>query len=385
MPIGELVQRLVKVSPGQRSFLSVYLDLRPDGRGKKLYPVFLKNRLSELSKLLAARASEQSLLARDIKSIQRYLEKDLDPSWRGLALFASASEGIFIPVPMPLPPENSLALSPFPHLFSLIRFVDLYQTYAVIVANSRQARLFLVSEGRPEKQISLFWEDKHTTRFGRMGWSLPKFQRHIQEHIKQRAKETVENLAKMVPLRKAEFLFTVAEEGMEAEMKKQLPASLKKKRVPLSSLDTHDPDHKILSGAFEALQKISREKAEALAKYILKEAQPMGRATTGPEPTLSALQNHQVERLVVDGRFRAQGWGCSKCGYLGMGGVPGACPLCRGKVVPVELREDIVLKAQAQGVDLFFTENFPPLVEVGGVGALLKFRIPSGMRKSFTG
>jgi hypothetical protein len=115
MPIDGLVQRLVKVSPGQKSFLSVYLDLKPDGRGKKLYPVFLKNRLPELSKLLPAHASEQSLLARDIKSIQRYLEKDLDPSWRGLALFACASEGLFLPVPMPLPPRkflSSLPLSP---------------------------------------------------------------------------------------------------------------------------------------------------------------------------------------------------------------------------------------------------------------------------------
>ena len=114
MPIDELVKRLAKVSPGQKSFLSVYLDLRPDGRGKKLYPVFLKNRLPELSKLLPAHASEQSLLVRDIKSIQRYLEKDLDPSWRGIALFACASEGLFLPVPMPWPPENALALSPVP-------------------------------------------------------------------------------------------------------------------------------------------------------------------------------------------------------------------------------------------------------------------------------
>jgi peptide chain release factor subunit 1 len=381
MPIDELVQRLAKVSPGQKSFLSVYLDLRPDGRGKKLYPVFLKSRLPELSKLLPAHASERSLLARDIKSIQRYLEKDLDPSWRGIALFACASEGLFLPVPMPWPPENALSFSPFPHLFSLIRFADLYQTYAVVVANSRQARLFLVSEGRPEKQISLFWEDKHTTRFGRMGWSLPKFQRHIQEHIKQRAKETVENLGKLIPLGKTEFLFTVAEEGMGMEMKKQLPSSLKKKQVPLPSLDTHDPDHKILSGAFEALQKISREKAEALARHILEEAQPLGRGTAGPEPTLSALQNHQVERLVFDGRFQAHGWRCSKCGFLGMGGLPGACPLCQGKALPVELREDIVLKAQAQGVELFFTEKFSPLVKVGGVAALLKFNISSGTRK----
>ena len=384
MSLDELVQRLVKVSPAPKPFLSVYLDLRPDGTGRKLYPVFLKNRLPELSRLLPAHAPEQPLLARDIKRVRGYLEKDLDPSWRGIALFACSSAGLFLAIPMPLPPENTLTLSPFPHLFSLLRWADLYRTYAVVVANSRQARLFLVSEGRPEKQISLFWEDKHTTRFGRMGWSLPKFQRHIQEHIKQRAKETVENLGKLLPLKKTEFLFTVAEEGVETEMKNQLPSSLRKKQTSLPSLDTHDPDHKILSGALEALQKISREKAEVLSRNILEEAQPMGRGTTGPEPTLSALQNHQVERLVIDSRFQAHGWRCSKCAFLGMGGLPGACPLCRGKALPVELREDILLKAQVQGVGLFFTENYSPLLKAGGVGALLKFKISSGTRKQPT-
>ncbi|HYB19481.1 MAG TPA: hypothetical protein VEH09_01060 [Thermodesulfobacteriota bacterium] len=384
MSLDELVQRLVKVIPAQKFLLSVYLDLRPDGRGKKLYPVFLKNRAPELSKLLPAHAPEQSLLAKDIKRVHEYLDQDLDPSWKGIALFSCSSVGLFLAVPMPLPPENTLAWSPFPHLFSLLRWADLYRTYAVVAANSRQARLFLVSEGRPEKQTSLFWEDQHTTRFGRMGWSLPKFQRHIQEHIKQRAKETIENLGKLIPLRKTEFLFTIAEEGVEMEMKKQLPSSLRKKQTSLPSLDPHDPDHKILSGALEALQKISREKAEVLARSILEEAQPTGRGTTGPEPTLSALQNHQVERLVFDSRFQARGWRCSKCAFLGMGGLPGACPLCQGKALPVELREDILLKAQVQRVGLFFTEKFSPLLKAGGVGALLKFKISSGTRRQPT-
>lgn len=381
MLLEELVQRLVKLSTGQKPFLSVYLDLRPDGRGKKLYPVFLKNRLPELSKLVPAHSREQSLLSKDIKRIQGYLEKDLDPSWKGIALFACASEELFLPIPMPLPPENNLTLSPDPHLFSLLRYADLYQTYAVVVANSRQARLFLVSEGRPEKQLSLFWEDKHTTRYGRLGLSLPKFHRHIQEHIKQRARETIENLGKMIPAKRTEFLFTVAEEAMEAEMEKRLPASLKKRQVLLSSLDTHDPDHKILSRAFEALQKIFREKAEALARHILEEAQPLGRATIGPEPTLSALQNHQVERLAIDNRFQAYGWKCSRCGFIGMGGLPGACLRCQGKPLPAELREDMVLKAKAQGVELFFTKDFSPLVNAGGVGALLKFKITPGTKR----
>ncbi|MBI5966914.1 MAG: hypothetical protein HY882_03510, partial [Deltaproteobacteria bacterium] len=310
MPLDELVQRLVNVTPGNKSFLSVYLDLSPDRSGKKLYKIFLKNRLPELSNLFLAHSRERILLAKDIKLIQKYLEEELDPAWKGIALFACASENLFIPIPMPLPPENALDLAPYPHLFSLIRQSDLYQTHAVVAAHSHKARLFLMRLGRLEKQLTLSWEDKHTTRFGRMGWSLQRFQRHIQEHIKQKAKEIVENLENLINSKKLEYLFATAEEGMEADLKKQLPADLRKKLVPLPSLDPHDLDHRILSAASEALQKISREKAEALARQILEEAEHLGKATSGPEPTLSALQNHQIERLVFDARFKATGWKC---------------------------------------------------------------------------
>ena len=375
MPLQEMLQRLVKVGPGPKTFLSIYLDLSPDGTGKKRHSVFLKSRLAELAKTPPTHSREQTLLGRDLRRVQKYLEEDLDPAWRGIALFTCPSEDVFLAVPMSLPPANSLALAPFPHLFSLARQADLYQTYAILAADSRQARLFLVHEGRPEKQISLFWEDKHTARFGRMGLSFQKFQRHKQEHIKQRGKETVENLGKWVVQREIKYLFLACEEEMQGEIQKQLPAALKKKQIPLTSLDPRDPDHKILSAALGALQTLSRERSEALARQIIDEAQPLGRATVGPEPTLSALQNHQVERLVLDAKFHATGWQCLACGFPGMGGVPRSCPLCQGGTRPAELREEIIWKAQSRGVDLFFTDSFVPLMKAGGIGALLKFKI----------
>lgn len=82
-----MLQRLVKVGPGQKAFLSIYLDLSPDGSGKKRHPVFLKSRLSELAKTPPAHSHEQTLLARDLRRVQKYLEEDLDPAWRGIALF----------------------------------------------------------------------------------------------------------------------------------------------------------------------------------------------------------------------------------------------------------------------------------------------------------
>lgn len=376
MPLDELLQRLVSVTPGQKSFLSVYLDLRPNRTGKKLHTVFLKARLRELSSLLPARASEQSLFNKDIKRIQKYLEAELDPAWKGIAIFACAADDLFLPIPMPLPPENDLTLSSTPYLFSLVRHAALYQTHAVVEANSRQARLFLIRLGHLTKQINLSWENKHTTRFGRMGWSLPRFQRHLQEHSKQRGKEIVENLRKLILPGKPEYLFVAAEEGMEAELKKQLPTPLKMRMVPLAVLDLHTPDHKLLSTASEALLAISKEKAETFSKYILEEAEPLGQATSGAEATLSVLQNHQIERMVFDARFKATGWRCPACDSLGMGGVPSSCPYCQATIFPSNLREEILAKAQSQGVDLFFTENFSRLLKAGGVAALLKYKTP---------
>ena len=380
MPLEEFVQSLVKVSPGKKSFLSIYLGLRPEGTGKKLHTVFLKNRLPELVQALPAHSREQALLARDIKRVQKYLEEKLDPSWKGIALFTCAAEDVFLSIPLPLPPENELALSAQPHLFSLLRQADLYRPYAVLAADSRQARLFWIQEGRLEKQKSLVWEEGHTTRFGRMGLSVQKFQRHIQGHTRQRMKEAVENLVKWVGRGTMEYLFVAAEEGMEGEIKKHLPSPLRKKLHSLPSADPHDPDHKILSGAFEAIQDLLREKAKAFVRQILEEAQPLGKATAGPEPTLNALQNHQIEHLVLDGQFQAEGWRCKVCGYLGTGGVPRSCPLCQGKTSSTELREAIVLLAQSQGIGLFFTDRFSPLVKAGGIGAMLKFNI-SGRRE----
>jgi rubrerythrin len=214
-----------------------------------------------------------------------------------------------------------------------------------------------------------------------MGWSLPRFQRHQKEHIKQRAKEMLENLEKLIDSGKTEYLFAVAEEGIEAEFKNQLSTGMEKKLVLLPSVEPHDPDHKILGASIATLQTISRQKAEAMARHILEEAEPLGQATAGPEPTLSALQGHQVERIVLDARFKATGWRCPQCGSLGSGGLPTACPYCQGQIGSANLREEITTKAKSQGVELFFTENFSTLMKAGGIGALLKYKTSKRMKR----
>jgi|YelNatPaOPRAMG01_1025707.scaffolds.fasta_scaffold53231_2 hypothetical protein len=374
MGLNEILVDLIKFPVGQKNVLSIYLDLRPDRSGKKLYPVYLKNQLSEIKKNFPPRAKEQVDLGHDIKLVYKFLDEELNPAWKGLAIYACSAVNLFVPLPMLQPPPNYISYAPFPHLFLLLLQTPLYQPHAVIVATSRQASLNLVRSGYLAKQLNFSWEDKHTTRFGRMGWSLPKFQRHLQEHLKQRSKEIVENLEKLIIPEKFEYLFVVAEEGIAGELQKQMPAALKKKWISLPNSDIHDPLPKILASATETLLNLFRSEAENLANYILAEAEPMGRAASGPERILSALPDHQIERMVLDKEFAASGWRCVKCFSLGFGGLPKACPYCAGSICATNLREEIVLKAKSQNIEILFTEKFPPLLKAGGVAALFKYK-----------
>lgn len=374
MGLNEILPDLIKFPVNRHNVLSIYLDLRPNQRGKKLYQIYMKNRLGEITKNFSPRAQELAELNKDIRIIHKFLDEELDPAWRGVAIFACSQINLFASMPMLQPPQNYINFGPFPHLFLLLLQTPLYQPHAVIVASSRQASLNLFRGGYLAKQLNFSWEDKHTTRFGRMGWSLPKFQRHLQEHIKQRSKEIVENLEKLIIPEKFEYLFVVAEEGMESELKKQMSALLKKKWVPLPNSDIHDPLAKIITAATEELMKLYRNEGKNLADYILEEAEPIGRAASGPERVLSALRDHKIERLVLDKEFAVSGWRCADCFSLGFGGEPKTCPYCHGSIVDTNLREEIVLKAKSQGIDILFAEKFAPLLKAGGIAALFKYK-----------
>ncbi len=374
MVLDGFLQDLIKLPVGSKLILSAYLDLRPERGGKKHYLVYMKNRLAEIKKSFPARAPEQTELNNDIKLIYKFLDEEINPAWKGLAIFTCASANLFVSLPLLQPAENYMSYEQFPHLFPLLLQTSLYQPHVVIVASSRQASLNLIQMGDLAKQLNFSWEDKHTTRFGRMGWSLPKFQRHLQEHLKQRSKEIVENLEKLIIPEKWEYLFIVAEKGIEGELKKQLPTALNKKWISLPNCDIHDPLAKILAAATETLMNLFRNEGEKFARYILEEAEPMGRAACGPERVLSALQDRKIERLVLDKEFSAPGWRCAGCFALGFGGEPKACPYCQGRILATNLREEIVFKAKSQGLEILFTEKFVPLLKAGGIGALFKYK-----------
>ena len=66
---------------------------------------------------------------------------------------------------------------------------------------------------------------------------------------------------------------------------------------------------------------------------------------------------------------------------MGIGGIPQGCPVCQGHIFAVDLREGIVHRAKSQGIDLFFTQDYPLLLNAGGIASGLKYKTAGAQRK----
>jgi peptide subunit release factor 1 (eRF1) len=117
-----------------------------------------------------------------------------------------------------------------------------------------------------------------------------------------------------------------------------------------------------------------RREREAVERLLSEAASGTGRAVTGMEETLSALEASRVEVLVLPEDLRAEGVRCERCGHRAPADPDAPCRSCGGPVAPVpDLVEEAVELALRGRCRVETVAEGNRLADVGGVGALLRF------------
>ena len=194
----KLLERLVSFEPTAAPVISLYLDTRVNEHGQRTFFPFVKKQLNERSKSYELNSEERQSFEEDFVRIMRYLEDEVPVSIQGLAIFAcSASEDWFEVGLFDAPFErNRLFISDRPHFYPLARLIDQYRRYAVVLADTNRAQVFVFASGRAvDHQEVQNVKTKHA-KVG--GWSQARYQRHEQNYHLQHAKEVVETLEKIV-------------------------------------------------------------------------------------------------------------------------------------------------------------------------------------------
>src|SRR5918993_494830 len=208
-----ILDRLSAFEPAGVPVLSLYLDTSADQHGRDNYDAFLRKELRVRGDTFPARSLQRESYDQDVERITTYMSNELRPSANGLAIFAcSGADGLFEAVQLDARiEEHRLYVADRPHLYPLARVADQHPPYAVLVADTNAARLFVVGRGTTLRTEEVKSEKTRRTSVG--GWSQMRYQRHVENYHLQHAKEVVAALERVVKEDGVDQIVLAGDEG----------------------------------------------------------------------------------------------------------------------------------------------------------------------------
>lgn len=377
------LDRLAAWEPSGTPVLSLYLDTRPDETGRRTFDIFLRNELPKRLETWPASSAERASLEADRERISRYLDDELQTSTKGIALFACHAADLFEALQFEVPLENLIVVSDRPHLYPLARVLDQYPRYAAVLADTNQARIFVFSTGRQERELEVQGRPTKHHKVG--GWSQARYQRHVEHIHLQHVKEIVDVLDDLVRREQIEHVVLAGDEVVVPMIREQLPKHLEERILDVVRLDQRTPAHEVLAATLDVLREKDAESDEEVVDALIGEYRRGGLAVVGIDATLWALRQGQVDTLVLPASAeRIEGAALRPAGdavpapTVGAGlsavdtraATSGPTAETRPEV---QAAGELVALARQTAARLRFIENAELLAPAGEVGALLRY------------
>jgi len=375
-PLRDQLDRLAAFEPVDLPVISLYLDMQRDQNGRTQYDSWLRKTLAERQRTFASDAAGRQSFDADVERIKEYLGQDIQRSVNGLAIFACQGANLFETLQLTVPIDDSwMFVGAVPHLYPLARLNDQYPRYAALLVDTNAARLFVFSLGTTETTQQV--QNVKTRKTSMGGWSQARYQRHIENYHSQHMKEVVDILDRIVREEAINQIVISCDEVAKPLLMDELPKHLSEKIVDIVRADIHAPEHEVLQATLDALRAKDADTDQEHVQQMIGAWRGGGLAVVGPEDTLEALQMGQVEELIIAARPTA----VRRPQSVPPGTTPGpvevdtSAPNAELDAERMKIADELVTKAQATSARIRFIENEELLAEVGGVGALLRFKI----------
>src|SRR5215217_1802087 len=371
----KLLEGLVNFDPVPAPVISLYLDARVDQHGQRTFLPFVRKQLSERSKSYENQSDDQRSFEEDFVRIIRYLEGEVPASVQGLAIFACSAWSDWFEVGQFDAPfeRNRLFVSDRPHLYPLARLVDQYRRYAVVLADTNRAEIFIFAAGRAVEHEELQNVKTKHAKVG--GWSQARYQRHEQNYHTQHAKEVVDILEKIVREENIEHVILAGDEATVIPLlREQMPKTLEEKIIESLSLGIDTPEHELLEESMTAFRRHDSLTDMEKVERLLNEYRADDLGVAGVPETLAALSNGQVEELLIAANPESIQYDEAE--------VEKVLKLYPADVVLPEsmgqrtIADELVRRANVlSSAKVTFIEDATRLERMGGVGGLLRYRI----------
>ena len=369
-----LLDKLLEFEPAPVPVISLYLDARVNEQGKRQFMPFVRKQLNERAKTYETNSVERESFEKDAERITAYLEEGITKAASGLAIFACAAADLFEIGEFETPFERDrVFVSDRPHVYPLARVAEKYRRYAVVLADTNRARIFVFAAGQTINEESI--ENVKTKRTSVGGWSQARYQRHEENYHLHHVKEVVDMLDKIVREEEIEHIILAGDETVVIPLlREQLPKPLEEKVIDAVNLGIDTPEHELLEESLFVFQRHDSLTDMEKVERLFNEYRGDNLGVAGVPDTLAALSNGQVEEVLIVSSVENLQYDEEEVKkVLELYDVDGS--------LPPELNKQIVADELVRRANLLssarvtFIDDDMGLEQIGGVGALLRYRI----------
>jgi peptide chain release factor subunit 1 len=376
MSLKNLMERLAAFEPTEYPFISLYLNAQANERGRDDFGLFVRQELTERAKTYEANTPARESFDRDVERINKYLEQEVRPSANGIVIFAcDGANDFFEASQLDVPIErNRLFVYDQPHLYPLARLIDQYPRYAVLLADTNSAQIFVFGRGQMIDHEEI--QNVKTNRSQVGGWSQMRYQRHVENYHLHHAKEVVDALDRVVREDKIEQVILSGDETTIIPiLREQMPKHLTEKIVDVLNLNVKTPEHEVLEATMQLMRVHNATTDAEKVKRLLDEYRADGLAVVGVAATLAALSNGQVEELLISASMRGIRYDEQQVEKV-MAAYAPSTGHTADTSEPRTIADELVRRAQQMSsARVTFIEDESLLVTAGGVGAILRYRM----------
>jgi peptide subunit release factor 1 (eRF1) len=374
--VDEHLERLLAFEPTALPVLSVYLNAQSDQHGRAAdFETYLQREFKSLARTWPAGSPERASFDEDVEKILDYVKEKLDPASNGIALFAcSGQDGFFeaIQVTAPLE-EHKIYIYNQPHLFHLTRINDEYPKYAAVLTDANSATIYVYGLGQTLETEQVKGKKVHRVKVG--GWSQARYQRRVENAHQQHAKELVERLERIVTDENIAHVVVAGDPAIVSVLQEEMPKSLIEKVVDTMKMDIKASDQDVLTATFEKMRELDAKTDAEKVDRLFQQFRARGLAVVGPQDTLEALANGQVDELLISASLETDRPAQEPVEAILAPEIPDST----GGTESDEPREAslpdlLVTKARQTDAHVSFIEEATLLAEVEGVGAFLRWR-----------
>lgn len=358
--------------------VSCYLNLE---RGPFAYRSALDARVELLRRSLPERGSR--LVTAAMEPIEAWLRARPANGAQGLAVFSRAGDQpFFLPLAFRVPLPTSISVDSTPNIYHLVEIKDNYDRYVVLFASEESARILGINLGAITQDI---WKNRPDLR-RRVGneWTKEHFQDHRRERGKQFVREQIRIAEQLMSTGGYGHLIVAGSARLTAEIRQALPKHLRAKLVDVVAANANDRISDVVSATLQSF--LDHEESESLevVEKLLKQIHLHGLAVAGPGPSMVALRAGQADILVLAKDYQsAAAWLCPACGSAAaQANAPAACLQCAcAPLRQFDIKEEMVRLAEQTGCGVEVVEHSDALMQLGGVGCLLRYAAPQNYRE----